>query len=272
MTSGFTPPYTPSGRSSLVPAPPWHYAGTVLSVEYDAADPEAAASLLPPGFGRATGRCVVHACEWQAATDGSELLDPVTSQYREMIFLVEALRTGGPAYFCPFIYVDQDVAMARGWLQGWPKKLGSVWMTRSYGPHVGGPAAAPRVAGTRIGATLAAKDRRLAEAVATLSGGPGDGGARLGLLAGPAWGLLGAPTLLGATPSAGAPRPVRARTSGVDVGPLAPGAAELRLFDGPRDELSPLAPRGPGRASLGEVSLTVEGAVADADAGGDDRR
>uniref|UniRef100_UPI0022EA9086 acetoacetate decarboxylase family protein n=1 Tax=Falsiroseomonas oryzae TaxID=2766473 RepID=UPI0022EA9086 len=159
MLAGFAPPYTPSGRSTLLPPPPWHYAGTVLSVAYGAADPAAAASLLPAGFGRATGRCVVHACEWQATTDGTELLDPVQAQYREMIFLVEAERAEGLAVFCPFIYVDQDVALVRGWLQGWPKKFGSVWMTRSYGPAVGGPAAAPRAAGTRIGATLAAKDR-----------------------------------------------------------------------------------------------------------------
>jgi hypothetical protein len=34
MLSGFTPPYTPSGCSSLVPAPPWHYAGQVMSLAF----------------------------------------------------------------------------------------------------------------------------------------------------------------------------------------------------------------------------------------------
>jgi hypothetical protein len=235
----------------------------VLSVAYEAADRAATAALLPAGFGRATGLCVVHACDWQATTDGSELLDPVHAQYRAMIFLLEAERPERTAFFCPFIYVDQDLSLVRGWLQGWPKKLGSVWMTRSYGPAVAGPAAAPRAAGTRIGATLAVKDRRLAEVAATLEGGPGDGGSRLGLLAAPAWGLLGAPTLLGERPSAGTPRPVRARVSAFEVGPLAPARAELRLFDSPRDEVALLAPRGPGIASLGEVALTVEGAIAE---------
>lgn len=261
MLAGFVPPYTPSGRSALMPAPPWHYSGTVLSVAYDAADPAACASLLPPGFGTATGRCVVHACEWQATTDGSELLDPAYAQYREMIFLIGVERPEGPAFFCPFIYVDQDIAMARGWLQGWPKKFGSVWMTRSYA--VTGVASAPRAAGTRLGATLAAKDRRLAELVVTLAGAPG-GGARLGLLAAPSWGLLGAPTLLGERPSAGALRPVRARVSALQIGPLASGQAEVRLFDSPRDEVALLKPRAAGEASLGEVALTVEGATEDA--------
>ena len=252
MLAGFVPPYTPSGRSALMPAPPWHYAGTVLSVAYDAADPAACASRLPPGFGTVTGRCVVHACEWQATTDGTELLDPAYAQYREMIFLIGVERPEGPAFFCPFIYVDQDIAMARGWLQGWPKKFGSVWMTRSHA--VPGAASAPRKAGTRLGATLAAKDRRLAEIVVTLAGAPGEG-ARLGLLAAPAWGLLGE------QPSAGTLRPVRARVSALEIGPQAAGQAALRLFDSPRDEVALLAPRGPGEASLGEVSLTVEGAA-----------
>ncbi len=269
MLAGFVPPYTPSGRSALMPAPPWHYAGTVLSVAYDAADPAACASLLPPDFGTVTGRCVVHACEWQAATDGTELLDPAYAQYREMIFLIGVERPEGPAFFCPLIYVDQDIAMARGWLQGWPKKFGSVWMTRSHA--VPGAASAPRQAGTRLGATLAAKDRRLAEIVVTLAGAPGEG-ARLGLLAAPAWGLLGAPTLLGDRPSAGTLRPVRARVSAFEIGPQTAGQAELRLFDSPRDEVALLAPRGPGEASLGEVSLTVEGAMEEAAAAAGLRR
>ncbi len=154
--------------------------------------------------------------------------------------------------------VDLRALARRGWLQGWPKKFGSVWMTRSHA--VPGAASAPRQVGTRLGATLAAKDRRLAEIVVTLAGAPGEG-ARLGLLAAPAWGLLGAPTLLGERPSAGTLRPVRARVSAFEIGPQTAGQAELRLFDSPRDEVALLTPRGSGEASLGEVSLTVEGAT-----------
>ena len=38
---------------------------------------------------------------------------------------------GEAVCFCPLIYVDQDVSMLRGLLQGWPKKMGSTWLTRS---------------------------------------------------------------------------------------------------------------------------------------------
>ena len=34
---------------------------------------------------------------------------------------------------CPFIWVDRDFALTRGWLQGFPKKLGSIWITRTFG-------------------------------------------------------------------------------------------------------------------------------------------
>jgi hypothetical protein len=67
---------------------------------------------------------------------------------------------------CVYIWVDTDFAVARGLHQGYPKKLGSIHMTR---PHPYGPA--PRLApGGRFGASLAASDRRLAEAVVTLTG------------------------------------------------------------------------------------------------------
>jgi hypothetical protein len=204
MLSGFTPPYTPSGRSALIPAPPWHYAGQLLSLAFDV-DRAAAQALLPDGFGQATGAAAAHFCEWQSTTDGSELLDPAYSQYREFLALVEVERAGARCFYCPFIYVDQDLSMARGWLQGWPKKFGSVWLTRAY--ELEHPAAAPSRAGSRFGASLAVKDRRLAEAALTLTG---DAAAPIGFLAAPSYGLVPAASVLG-TPERG--RPTLARAS-----------------------------------------------------------
>ena len=54
------------------------------------------------------------------------------SHYRECYLVVNALLDGEPVTTCPFIWVDQDFALARGWIQGFPKKLGEVWMTRTY--------------------------------------------------------------------------------------------------------------------------------------------
>ena len=39
---------------------------------------------------------------------------------------------GEPVAYCPFIFVDQDVSLMRGLIQGWPKQFGTrpPWWTR----------------------------------------------------------------------------------------------------------------------------------------------
>ncbi len=254
MLNGFTPPYSPSGRSSLVPPPPWHYAGQILSLAFPI-DRDAAASLLPEGFGRATGKGFGHFCEWQATTDGSELLDPAYAQYKEFFVLIEAERKDGLGLFCPFIFVDQDISLARGWLQGWPKKLGSIWMTRSYA--LSHPAAAPCKKGTSMGASLAVKDRRLAELAITLNGGEGK---RLGFFAAPTFGLLAQPSILGQA-DPGTKRLVRATVENSTAGAFHAGQGELRFLPSPKDELALLSPKGAVEASLGTIAMTITGAV-----------
>jgi hypothetical protein len=247
---GFTPPFTPDGRSALAPAPPWHYAGWIFSIEY-AVSAERAAAFLPPGFGRATGRAALHFADWQATSDGSELLDPAYAQYKECFVLVDAERDGAPANFCPLIYVDQDVSLVRGWLQGLPKKLGSVWMTRSYG--LDHPAAAPMREGTRLGASLAVKDRRLAEAILVANGRDGE---RIGFFAQPSYGLVGLPSLVGGAEAA-RPQLVRLAADTRLFGPSWSCSADLRLLDSPRDDLHALAPDKVLRASASLFALTV---------------
>jgi acetoacetate decarboxylase len=61
--------------------------------------------------------------------------------------------------WCPYIFVDNDAALARGWTQGFPKKMGSIFQTRTFAAV--SPAAAP---GGRFGASLSAHGQRLAEA------------------------------------------------------------------------------------------------------------
>lgn len=251
MAHGFSAPYSATGRSAIVPAPPWHYAGWILSIEYEL-EASAAADFLPSGFGQPTGAAAVHFADWQSTSDGSELLDPIYAQYREAFVVVEAERDGALVNFCPFIYVDQDISLMRGWLQGLPKKSGSVWLTRSL--PLDHPAAAPLVAGTRLGGSLAVKDRRLAEAALTLTGRSAP---RLGLLKQPTYGLLGLPTLLGEAATPADPRLVRFTADPVVHGAYHDAEATLAFFASPRDELADLAPRRVTAASAGYVGLTI---------------
>jgi Acetoacetate decarboxylase (ADC) len=167
MLKGFTTPRTPRGISSLAPAPPWHYAGTSLAIEFTA-DAEKTARFLPDELEPSgDGRCAIYFAEWQFATDnGEEYLDPVRSQYKETIFLIAAKYRGEPVAYCPFIFVDQDVSLMRGLIQGWPKQFGTVWITRAA--SLPSRAAPMEAAGGKFGATLSVRDRRVVEARVTL--------------------------------------------------------------------------------------------------------
>lgn len=163
---GFSLPRTPGGVSSLAPSPPWHYAAEALAVEFEV-DEAAAASFLPPGLTLRSNKAAVYFADWQSVTDaGEENLDPSRSQYRETIFLLSAQFEDRPVAYCPFIWVDQDVALMRGLAQGWPKQIGSTCITRAYElPCKASPVVGP---GGRFGATLAVKDRRFASASVSL--------------------------------------------------------------------------------------------------------
>jgi acetoacetate decarboxylase len=173
---GFTVPRTPEGRSSLVPYPPWHYVGSFLVVDYWA-DPDKAVAFLPDGLEPHpdAGRCAFVVADWQSCSaSGAELIDPSRSQYKEVFIVVNALLAGEEVTTCVYIWVDRDFALTRGWIQGFPKKLGSIWVTRSFG--LGGPADPGMEKGARFGATCAAYEQRVAECTVTLerrsTGGP----------------------------------------------------------------------------------------------------
>ncbi len=167
--SGYSLPRSPEGRASLVPAPPWHYVGDFLVIEYWAR-PESVEAVLPPGlepYPDDPGRAAALFVDWQSCSDDrGELLDPARSQYKEFFIVVSALLDGEPVTTCPYIWVDRDFALVRGWIQGFPKKLGSVWLTRAFGLEC---AADPGlVPGATFGGTLAANDRRLAQGTVRL--------------------------------------------------------------------------------------------------------
>src|SRR6202008_295584 len=164
MLKGFTVPLTADGKSALATLPPWHYSSDCIAIEYWA-DPGAIAALLPPGLTpdqKSAGRAFFWFLDWQFTGSNDELTDPARYQYREAFALVEAAFEGPPVNYCPFIFVDNDAAIARGWAQGFPKKLASVYQTRSFSaPSL---AAAPLAKGSRFGASISAHGERLATA------------------------------------------------------------------------------------------------------------
>ena len=161
---GFTVPLTPQGKSALVAPPPWHYSSDCIAIEYRA-NQEAIQALLPPGLSadpQSKGRAFFWFLDWQFTGSNDEVTDPARYQYREAFVLVEAVFDGKPVNYCPFIFVDNDAALARGWSQGYPKKLGSIYQTRTFSAP--SAAAAPLARGSRFGASAACHGERLATA------------------------------------------------------------------------------------------------------------
>src|SRR6201987_3677181 len=165
---GFNYPLTPKGKSTLNPSPPWYYSSDFLDVEFWA-QPPAGASLFPNGLEpdpAANGRCNALFYDWQFSGANDEYLDSARYQYREFFILLDALFEGRSVAYCPYIFVDNDAALARGWTQGYPKRLGQVFQTR-YHAATGkaGPALAP---GSKFAGSLTSSGQRLAEAIVTL--------------------------------------------------------------------------------------------------------
>ena len=167
---GFMPPGSPEGRASIVPGPPWHYSGDLLTIEYRT-DPAAVAAWLPDPLEPADedpGAVAVIFADWQSCSDSfAELLDPARSQYKECFVVVRCTYRGERYSRCIAIWVDKDFALARGWHQGYPKKLGSIWMTRPIAYGKAGPRLRP---GGRFGASVSVFDWRIIDARFSITG------------------------------------------------------------------------------------------------------
>jgi acetoacetate decarboxylase len=210
----------------------------MLTVEYRT-DPDRVAELLPDGVDLAAedpGAVALIWADWQSCGDSfKEVLDPVRSQYKECFAVVRCEWEGETWSRCVYIWVDKDFALVRGYHQGYPKKLGSIWMTRPITVGRAGPRLEP---GGRFGATLSAADRSLARAVVTLeepAEGPGfvNGHRMLHNRWWPAIESDGTESMDELVTMSG---------YNGEVGDVWRGEAELDLFESPSEELSLLAP------------------------------
>ncbi len=251
--SGYSLPLTQTGASSLVPAPPWHYSGDFLIVEFRT-DPEAARALLPPELepGDDLGSAAAIFVDWQSCSDsGEELVDPIRAQYKEFFVVLAATYQGEPVTRCPFMWVDKPMPLVRGLIQGFPKKMGSIWMTR---PVTVGRAGPRLEEGGRFGATLASNDRRLAEATLTLTQLSDEGPT---VNSPPLWNTRFFP----AWEEGAEPLHENVWAGGEDreITPIWEGDATLAFGDSPADELSQLRPTEVGKGFWFSFGYTVSG-------------
>jgi acetoacetate decarboxylase len=166
---GYTLPQSSTGRSSIVAPPPWHYAGEIIAVDFTARF-EAVAELLPDGMTPVPeGTASVVFADWSSASDHDErvLADPAVGQYHEAYVVLHAIRGDKKVGRVPFIWVDSELSMLRGHIQGFPKKLGQIAMTK---PVAFGRGGVQKKEGSTFAAHATSHGRRVLTARVTLEG------------------------------------------------------------------------------------------------------
>lgn len=164
---GWTLPQSATGRASILPPPPWHYSGEVIAVDFTT-DPARVAELVPPGFAPADdGSCSFVFCDWSSAADADPRIadDPAKGQYKEAYVVLHGTFESKRAGRVPYIWVDSDLSLVRGLIQGFPKKFGEIHMTRPVELGRGG---ARKVAGNRFHAHVTSLGRRIVTVGVTL--------------------------------------------------------------------------------------------------------
>jgi acetoacetate decarboxylase len=235
---GWSLPLSPGGKAALVPAPPWHFSGEALGIDFRA-DPDALAAVLPGGLeplGDGTATFVF--CDWSSAADIDPRIaaDPARGQYREAYVAVPATLDGAKAARVPYIWVDNDLSFARGHIQGFPKKTGLIAISKAVSIGRGGPR-------LEVGATftghVASLGRRLAHGAVTLQSAAPAGFVPRSLRL-PIWHTRLVPDLAG-----GAPLVydlARNVVSGFEVADVWTGSAHLEFGESEFEELATLAP------------------------------
>jgi Acetoacetate decarboxylase (ADC) len=168
MLKGFTAPRSRLGAAALVPSPPWHFAGDVLAVEFWN-DPDVSALILPAGIeldSKQPGHSVALFTDYQFTAQNDEYLDPARYQCRAFSILLDAMWKGSRIAWCPYCYTNNDAALMRGWIQGYPRKYGDVHQTRTFA--TAGAASAPLAHDSRFAASVSAHGRLLVQARITL--------------------------------------------------------------------------------------------------------
>lgn len=253
---GWSLPLSPDGTASLVPPPPWHFSGDALAVDYRA-DRAALAAVLPDGMEpTADGDATFVFVDWSSASehDPRTIADPARGQYREAYLVVHATLDAKPCARVPYIWVDNDLSLARGHLQGFPKKLGTIAISRPVSIGRGGPHLAP---GHTHAAHVSSLGQRLAHATVTLAEQAPDGHIPKAMRL-PIWHTRHVPDLAGGPPLVHD----LARNTLVDFacGPTWTGDATLTIGTSEHEALHHLAPREIVRGYRTSIAMTITGA------------
>jgi acetoacetate decarboxylase len=182
--------------------------------------------------------------------------DPARGQHDEAYLLIHAMMGDKRVGFLAFSWVSTELSQIRGLVQGFPKKLGSAFMSRPVEIGTGGPRREP---GHTLHAHVSSMNRRLATASVTL-----DTAEAPGFVPPPA----NIPHLyLRMFPTLAAPQPSVLELStltlrDMEIGSAYSGSATLEFGESEYEELHELGPIVAGRGYHYWYAMTIlSGAV-----------
>lgn len=140
--SGVTHFRTPTGQASLVDDSAYGWGADVLAV-YFRCDPDRLQALLPGALEVADGSCMAYIGAFHSVSadrPDAMLTNPAGATYNEAALSIACTHGDKAGYFPAFVWVDREWSLVRGWLNGYPKKIGDIAFARphSYNPITGG--------------------------------------------------------------------------------------------------------------------------------------
>lgn len=135
MAETFTIPITPSGKSSVAAGPPWFFGADVIHVEYHV-DEEQFLPFLPPFLEidpMDPARVQLAFCNMSAVSlqnSQQYYLTPNDVNFNECLIKLRVRAGSASGWFVSHSWVTNDVSLVRGFIQGFPKRLGNVAMTK----------------------------------------------------------------------------------------------------------------------------------------------
>ncbi|MBI3949854.1 MAG: acetoacetate decarboxylase family protein [Acidobacteria bacterium] len=254
---GYCYPLSPNGKASILDDPPWHFGGDILFVSYRA-EPAAVGAVLPEPLelGSEPGRALTWVAEITCCGDATRDMpyrNPARTRYVEGMVAVSCRYHGKEGIYVPYIWVDQDWSMARGWWFGWPKKLADVWLGAV---HPVNPGLGPMREGVRLSGLVSRHGLPvLRAAIHVQRRGQGKDVPRFGHL----FCLRHVPNVqFGQSPDL--QQLLRMEITNYQVGDVWTGDGELEFFPHENEELEPLRPRQILGAVWAQVGWTNPGA------------
>lgn len=158
---GYSSPFSPSGRASLVDRQPHHIGVDAIRVMFECGEDTARSFLPEPLEPVRNGLGYAYVADMTKVSDEhpDQAFDsPARTQYGEGIIAFYCRHGDTEGFFSSFIWVTEDWSLAFGHFMGWPKKLANVSRTRINPLN---PAMRPLGPGSRLSGLVDRQGQRL---------------------------------------------------------------------------------------------------------------